>query len=95
MKLRHGRKTGRLAMLTAMMALGLGTAAQAADLKELAEQLVNKNDLPPCARAVPGKACVDHKGMIREGGRTVGTGQARIAIGDPGVKQGSKPPPKD
>lgn len=60
-------------LLIALMATGLLSAlpaAQAADLKQLAEQLVNKKE-------GPGKK----PGAIREGGRTVGAGQTQRRTG--------------
>ena len=58
--------------------LVLAPATQAADLKQLAEQLVNKQQGPSSSpRGMHG---------IREGGRTVGAGQRMHA---PGSGQGS------
>ncbi len=60
----HLRKT-LVAMLPLACFLVLAPATQAADLKQLAEQLVNKQPSPSPHGA-------QH---IREGGRTVGAGQ--------------------
>ncbi len=63
---KHFRKT-LVALLPLASFLVLAPAAQAADLKQLAEQLVNKQQGPSSSpRGMHG---------IREGGRTVGAGQ--------------------